>query len=70
MYLVQKGFFGNPETLSFAKLLVVAYRDFKAFQKASKIICSQTKFIPNFVTRLLFSLKREDIPDSRSEGRT
>ena len=35
MFLVESGYFGdpNPDVNSLHKLLVVAYRDFKAFQK-------------------------------------
>ncbi|CAE7029554.1 unnamed protein product [Symbiodinium sp. CCMP2592] len=48
MFLVENGYFGDPDN-SLHKLLVVAFRDFKAFQKERRIYCSQTKFVPNFV---------------------
>ena len=54
MYLIEKGYFGNPESLRFGKLMVVAHRDFKSFQKSSGMACLQTKFVPvpNYVARL------------------
>ena len=52
MFLVENGYFGDPDAHSLHKLLVVAYRDFKAFQKEQGIACSQTKFVPNFVPSL------------------
>ena len=47
--LVENGSFGCTETISFEKLLVIAVRDFKAFQRHSGQKCSQTKFVPRFV---------------------
>ena len=54
MFLIENGYFGdpNPDVNSLHKLLVVAYADFKKFQKERGISCSQGKFVPNFVTRL------------------
>ncbi|CAE7658127.1 unnamed protein product [Symbiodinium sp. CCMP2456] len=49
MFLVENGYFGCTETISFEKLLVIAFRDFKAFQCHSGQKCSQTKFVPRFV---------------------
>ena len=52
MFLAENGYFGdpNPDVNSLHKLLVVAYRDFKAFQKEQGLVCSQGKFVPNFAT--------------------
>ena len=54
MFLVENGYFGNPdpEVNSLHKLLVIAFRDFKSFQKERGVYCSQTKFLPNFAARL------------------
>ncbi|CAE7868127.1 unnamed protein product [Symbiodinium necroappetens] len=49
MYLIEKDYFGCHETTSLHKLLVVAFKDFKSFQRSTGIRCSQTKFVPNFV---------------------
>ena len=49
MFLLENGYFGCPETISLEKLLVIAFRDFKAFQRQSGHKCSQTKFVPRFV---------------------
>ena len=50
MFLIENGYFGDPDpdANSLHKLLVVAFRDFKSFQKERGITCSQTKFVPNF----------------------
>ena len=52
MFLVENGYFGDPSANSLHKLLVVAFRDFKTFQREKGVTCSQTKFVPNFVTHL------------------
>ena len=54
MFLVENGYFGdlNPDVNSLHKLLVIAYSDFKKFQKERGMVCSQGKFVPNFVTWL------------------
>ena len=53
MYLIENGYFGNPDPAvnSLHQLLVVAFRDFKSFQKEKGLRCSQTKFVPNFASR-------------------
>ena len=65
MYLIEEGFFGNPEILSLHKLLVVAFKDFKAFQKQSGIRCSQTKFLPNFEAWLVLETLSQEILKSK-----
>ena len=52
MFLVENGYFGDPDANSLHKLFLIAFRDFKAFQKERGIACSQTKFVPNFVPDL------------------
>lgn len=49
MFLIENGYFGCPQSLTFEKLLVIAFRDFKAFQCHTGQKCSQTKFVPRFV---------------------
>ena len=48
MFLIENGYFGCPQSLTFEKLLVIAFRDFKAFQCHTGQKCSQTKFVPRF----------------------
>ena len=48
MFLIENGYFGDPDANSLHKLLVIAFRDFKSFQKERGIRCSQAKFVPNF----------------------
>ena len=48
MYLIENGYFGCYETTTLHKLLVVAFKDFKSFQRSTGIRCSQTKFVRNF----------------------
>ena len=56
MHLLDNGFFGSPEEMSLQKLLVVAFHDFKAFQRHSGVKCSQTKFVPRFVSQLQYNI--------------
>ena len=48
---MENGYFGDPspEINSLHQLLVVAFRDFKTFQRERGLKCSQHKFVPNFV---------------------
>ena len=52
MYSCENGFFGCPATTSFQKQLVIAFQDFKTFQKNTGIRCSQRIFVPRFAAFL------------------